>query len=117
MKIVSTVEARMGSTRLPGKTMMKILERPMLELLIERLKRSKLIDEIVIATTINPKDNLIAELTEKIGVKCFRGSEEDVLGRVLDAAKRIGGDNIASIKAFSKGDFENEGMIEMNGNK
>lgn len=99
MKIASTVEARMGSTRLPGKTMMKILDKPMLEFLIERLKRSKLIDEIVIATTINPKDEIIVELTDKIGVKCFRGSEEDVLARVLDAAKSVGGDIIVEITA------------------
>lgn len=89
----------MGSSRLPGKTMMKILGKSMLELLIERLKRSKLIDEIVIATTTNPKDEIIAELTDKIGVKCFRGSEEDVLARVLDTAKSAGGDIIVEITA------------------
>ena len=99
MKIVSTVEARIGSSRLPGKTLMKILGRPMLELLLERLKRSKLIDEIVIATTTNPKDEIIAELAKKTGVKCFRGSEEDVLARVLDAAKSVNADIIVEITA------------------
>ncbi len=97
MKIVSTVEARMGSSRLPGKTMMKILGKPMLELLIERLKRSELIDEIVIATTTNPKDIVIEELAERAGVKCFRGSEEDVLNRVLNAAKSVNADINAGI--------------------
>jgi len=89
----------MGSSRLPGKTMMKILGKPMLELLLERLKRSKLIDEIVIATTTNPKDEVITELAKKTGVKYFRGSEEDVLARVLDAAKSVNADIIVEITA------------------
>jgi len=94
MNIVCTVEARMGSSRLPGKTMMKILGKPMLELMIERLKRTKQINDIIIATTTEPKDEVIAELAKKVNVKYFRGSEEDVLGRVLDAAKSIDADVI-----------------------
>ncbi len=97
MKIVSTIEARMGSTRLPGKTMKEIVGKPMLELLIERLKRTKRIDEIVVATTTEPEDRVIAELAERIGVKCFRGSSEDVLDRVLRAAKTYQGDIIVEM--------------------
>ncbi len=97
MKIVSTIEARMGSTRLPGKTMKEIVGKSMLELLIERLKRTKRIEEIVIATTTEPEDRVIAELAERIGVKCFRGSSEDVLGRVLKATKTYQGDIIVEM--------------------
>ncbi len=87
MKIVSTIEARMASTRLPGKIMKEILGRPMLELLIERLKRAKKVDEIIVATTVNPEDEVVTRLAERVGVKWFRGSSEDVLDRVLQAAK------------------------------
>ena len=87
MRIVSTIEARMSSTRFPGKTMREIVGKPMLELLIERLKRARKVDEIVVATTTEPEDKVITELAERIGVKWFRGSAGDVLDRVLQAAK------------------------------
>lgn len=96
-KIVSTIEARFASSRLPGKTLLKICGKPTLELIIERLKRSKFIDEIVIATTVNPDCNAIEELAKKLGVSCFRGSEEDVLDRVLKAAKAYKADIIVEI--------------------
>lgn len=86
-KVVATIEARMTSTRLPGKSMKKILGKPMLELLLERVKRSRLIDEIVVATTSNSTDDIIEGLTKQMSVGCFRGSENDVLDRVLKAAK------------------------------
>lgn len=97
MKIVSTIEARMGSTRLPEKTMKEIVGKPMLELLIERLKRAKRIDEIIVATTTEPEDNVIAELAKRVGVKCFKGSSEDVLDRVLRAAKTYQADIIVEM--------------------
>lgn len=96
-KIVSTIEARFASTRLPGKTLMEICGKPTLELIIERLKQSKLINEIVVATTINPDCDPIEKLTQKLGVGCFRGSEEDVLDRVLQAAKAYKADIIVEI--------------------
>ena len=65
MKIVSTIEARMTSSRLPGKVMMEAAGKPMLQHLIERLQRVDLIDEIVIATTKNDTDNLIEEFSKK----------------------------------------------------
>lgn len=87
MKIISTIEARMGSSRLPGKSLKKIIGKPMLELMIERVKKSNLIDEIVIATSKNPIDDPIEILAKRLNVGCFRGSEDDVLDRVLNAAK------------------------------
>lgn len=87
MKIVATIEARMNSTRFPGKTMKEILGKPMLQLLIERVKNSNLIDEIIVATSKSMTDDVIEKLAIKMNVNCFRGSEEDVLSRVLFAAK------------------------------
>ena len=89
MKFVATIEARMGSSRLPGKSMKKILGRPMLELMIERVLKSKRINEVVIATPICKENDQIEELGTKLGVKCYRGSEDDVLDRVLKAAQSV----------------------------
>jgi spore coat polysaccharide biosynthesis protein SpsF len=91
------VEARMTSSRLPGKTMKQIMGIPMLELLIERLKRAKTINDIVIATSNHPEDKVIEELTGKIGVNCYRGSLEDVLIRVIEATQYVNGDIIVEI--------------------
>ena len=71
MKIVATIEARMGSSRLPGKSLKKILGKPMLELMIERIKESKEINDIVVATSCNSKDDAIEELALKLHVNCF----------------------------------------------
>jgi len=88
-KIDIIVEARTFSTRLPGKVLLKVLNRPLLDLMIERLKLISKIDSIIIATTINEKDNEIEKLAKNNNVKCFRGSETDVLGRVVMAAKEF----------------------------
>lgn len=96
-KIIATIEARMTSTRLPGKVLLPLAGEPALERLIERLKRSKYLDEIVVATTINKTDDPIIELAGKLGVKHFRGSEQDVLKRVLQAAQSVNADIIVEI--------------------
>ena len=85
MKVVATVEARMTSSRLPGKTLMPAGGKPMLRILLERLGRVPGIDEIVVATTINAADDPIVELARTLEVGVFRGSENDVLGRVAGA--------------------------------
>ncbi len=92
MKIVAIIQVRMGSTRLPGKVMKEILCKPVLELLIERLRYSKLIDQIAVATSVNAKDDVIENLCKRLGISCFRGSEDDVMGRVLGALKHYGAD-------------------------
>jgi spore coat polysaccharide biosynthesis protein SpsF len=83
-----TIEARMGSTRLPGKTLKSLYGKPMLERMIERLKRVKLADEIIVATTDHPNDKPIVDLAKKLNVGYYQGSENDVLERVLRAAKK-----------------------------
>jgi len=96
-KIVATIEARMTATRLPGKVLLPLAGKPALERLIQRLKRSKYLDEIVIATTVNKDDEPIVGLANRLGIKYFRGSEDDVLKRVLEAAKSVKADIIVEI--------------------
>lgn len=97
MKVVCIVQARVGSTRLPGKVLKKICDKTVLEHDIDRLRRIKNIDEIVIATTTLDKDNAIVSECERLGVKCFRGSEEDVLSRYYYAAKESNADVVVRI--------------------
>jgi spore coat polysaccharide biosynthesis protein SpsF len=77
----------MGSTRLPGKVMMNISKRPLLAYLVDRISRSRTLDTILVATTMNERDNIIIEECEKRGIPNFRGSEDDVLGRYVSAAR------------------------------
>jgi spore coat polysaccharide biosynthesis protein SpsF len=97
MKIVATIEARMTSSRLPGKVMLPALGRPMLAHLTSRLKTVQSIDEIVLATTVNATDDVLAEFAEKDGIKVFRGSEEDVMARVIGAAESAQADVVVEI--------------------
>ncbi|MCY7362727.1 MAG: NTP transferase domain-containing protein [Ignavibacteria bacterium] len=97
LKIVASIEARMGSNRLPGKVLMEISGKTILEILIERLSQSKYIDEIVIATTVNEIDVKIEELGKRLNISVFRGSEDDVLGRVVGAVESVNGDIIIEI--------------------
>ena len=85
-RTVAIIEARMASSRLPGKVLAPVLGRPMLELLIERISRARLLDGIVVATTTNPQDDAVEQLCARLAVGCYRGSEDDVLARVLEAA-------------------------------
>lgn len=85
--IIATIEARMTSTRLPGKVMLPFTGKPDLEVMIERLQRSRTLDQIIIATTINPKDEAIVRLCRKLGIAFYRGSEADVLDRLVKAGR------------------------------
>jgi spore coat polysaccharide biosynthesis protein SpsF len=97
MRTVAIIQARMTSTRLPGKILSPILGKPMLELLIERLRRASRLDDIWVATTVNAADNPTEELARRLGAGCFRGSELDVLDRVLKAAHTSNADVIVEI--------------------
>ena len=87
MRIVATIQARMGSSRLPGKVLKNIHGKPMLQIQIERILRSRLVDEVIVATTVAPADDAIAELAANLNVGCFRGPENDVLGRIVQLLK------------------------------
>lgn len=95
--IVAIIQARMGSTRLPGKVLREIIGKPLLEYQIERLNESKRISKIVIATTSNESDYPIVELGGRLGVTVFRGSEDDVLSRYHGAAKKEDADIIVRL--------------------
>lgn len=97
MKIIATIEARMTSSRLPGKVLKPILGRPILELLIDRLRLAHRLNDVVVATTTNPADDAIEALARRLGVGCYRGSEHDVLDRVLKAAKSANADVIVEV--------------------
>jgi len=97
MRKLIIVQARMTSTRLPGKVMKIVCDKPLLEHLINRLRRVKYADQVVIATTVNDTDNQIVNLCKELGTLYYRGSEGDVLGRYYEAAVKYGGDIIIRI--------------------
>jgi sialic acid synthase SpsE/spore coat polysaccharide biosynthesis protein SpsF (cytidylyltransferase family) len=101
MRVVGIIQARMGSARLPGKTMMDIEGKPMLEHLMGRVKRSETLDSIVVATTDKAEDDVIVDLAERCGVNWFRWSEEDVLDRYIKAAEKFNVDIVVRICADS----------------
>lgn len=82
----------MTSSRLPGKVLLEAGGRPLLAVLIERLRRAPGVDAVVVATTVNAADDPIAALAERLDVGVFRGSEHDVLGRVCGALRKSGAD-------------------------
>jgi len=83
---LAILQARMSSRRLPGKVLADVLGRPMLARQIERVQRAKRIAQLVVATSDQRSDDAIAALCAELGVACFRGSLEDVLGRFYAAA-------------------------------
>ena len=96
-KIVATIEARMTSSRLPGKILLDLAGKPALQHIVERLRRSRYVDEVVVATTDQHTDDPVEKLCRQIGCVCFRGSEDDVLARVLTAAQSVNGYLIVEI--------------------
>lgn len=97
MNFNAIVATRMTSSRLPGKVLLDLAGKPALVRLIERLKRSKYINEIVIATTTNQTDDIVVETAKSQGVIYYRGSEEDVLLRTVEAAEATATDFIVQI--------------------
>jgi len=98
-KVIAIVQARMGSTRLPGKSLIKIEGKPILEHIVNRIRYSKTIDEIIIATTTEQEDEAIVKLARKLQIGIFRGSAEDVLDRFYQAANKFNGRVIVRITA------------------
>ncbi len=99
MDTCAVIQARTGSTRLSEKVMMKLAEKTVLEHVIERVSRSELVDDIVVATTVNKLDLKIVELAAAKGISVFCGSEEDVLDRFYQAARLFKMNNIVRITA------------------
>lgn len=97
MKIVAIVQARVGSWRLPGKVLEDLAGRSMLSRVVSRLRASRLIDELLVATTILAKDDAIVEECQNCGVSLYRGEENDVLDRYFRAAESRGADVVVRI--------------------
>ncbi|MEH2366529.1 glycosyltransferase family protein [Nostoc sp.] len=97
MKTVAIIQARMGSTRLPGKVMKELCGKTVLAHVVFRVQACLLIDEVVVATTTSKTDDVIVAEAEKCGSKWFRGSEEDVLERYYLAAKESNADVVVRV--------------------
>ena len=96
-RVIASIEARMGSSRLPGKVLMDIHGKPALRRLVDRLRMCRSLDDIVVATSTNPGDDVLAAWCADQEIKCFRGSEEDVLHRVVEAHKWMNSDLIVEV--------------------
>ncbi|HIG0359202.1 TPA: cytidylyltransferase domain-containing protein [Clostridium sporogenes] len=97
MKVICVVQARMGSERLPGKVIKPIMDKPMILYTLNRLNKSKYIDEIILATSIGNKEQPLVDVVEKDGFKIFRGEENNVLKRYKDTVDKFDGDIIIRI--------------------
>lgn len=98
-RIVLILQARMGSTRLPGKSMMDLAGAPLLARILERVKRAQRPHAVVMATTQRPEDDVLVTLAEAQGVPVFRGSQNDLLDRYYQAAKAFGADIVLRLPA------------------
>lgn len=98
-KVVAIIQARTGSTRLPGKVLKEIVGKPMLWHIIHRVEAAKLIDKIVVATTAKDKDKKIIEIAKELGIESFAGSEENVLDRFYQVARKYKAEVIVRITA------------------
>ena len=96
-RVVASIEARMGSSRLPGKVLADIVGQPALLRLVRRLQQCNSLDAIVVATSSSATDDVLAEWCARNEIACFRGSEGDVLNRVVEAHKFMGTDLVVEI--------------------
>lgn len=97
MSVIAIVQARMGSTRLPGKVLLNLEDKTVLEHVIRRIEASEHVDDVVVATTISKADLRIVELCAHLGISVYCGSENDVLDRYYQAAKLFKADTIIRI--------------------
>jgi spore coat polysaccharide biosynthesis protein SpsF len=97
MRIVAIVQARMASSRLPGKVLTDLVGATTLTRVVRRVCRARLVGHLVVATTTDPKDDVIVEQCARDSVSIFRGSQHDVLDRYYQAAKTLGADAIVRI--------------------
>lgn len=99
MHILGIIQARMGSTRLPGKVLMDINGKPMLWHVVNRLRQSRLLGQVIVATTVDSSDDPVADMCRVRGLLCFRGSVNDVLDRYYQAALLARADVVVRITA------------------
>jgi spore coat polysaccharide biosynthesis protein SpsF len=109
--IVAIIQARMGSTRLPGKVMKDIQGKPMLWYVVERTRKAKIVNQVVVATTNDPSDDPIISFCKAQGYSSYRGSIQDVLDRYYQAAKANHADII--VRITSDCPLVDPGLIEI----
>jgi spore coat polysaccharide biosynthesis protein SpsF len=110
LRVVAVIQARMGSTRLPGKILKPVAGKPLLWHIVHRLKASRLIEDIAIATTTNPLDEAIVEWGAAEGVPVVRGPEDDVLARFARAAEVLDADIV--VRVCSDAPFLDAGYVD-----
>ena len=98
-RVVAIIQARMGSSRLPGKVLLDLAGQPMLSRVVERTRLAKTVDQVVVATTIEISDEPVVELCAARGYACYRGSLYDVLDRYYQAARQFGAKAVVRITA------------------
>ncbi len=91
------VSARMASSRRPGKALADLAGRPLLEVLLERMRTVGDVSGVALATSVRPENDALAAVAERLGVPVFRGDEDDVLRRHLDCARRLGADHVVRV--------------------
>lgn len=99
MKVVGIIQARMGSTRLPGKSILPLAGKPLLQRFIERVLRAETLNEVVLATTVNKEDDILCSIAEDLGIEVFRGSENDLVDRIFKCAMHHRADVIVRLCA------------------
>src|SRR5260370_40753556 len=87
IEVLAVLQARAGSSRLPGKVLQPILGKPMLERQLERVSHAATVDKLIVATTLETSDDAIEQLCATAGVACFRGDRDDVLDRFYQATR------------------------------
>ncbi len=95
--VVAIIQARMGSSRLPGKVLLQVAGRSLLQHLVDRLQRCETLDQVVVATTIEPGDDAVVAEAQRLGIACIRGSVDDVLGRFDAAVQQTGAATIVRV--------------------
>ena len=98
-KIVAIIQARVGSTRLPNKVLKEIINRPLIWHIINRLKSVNRIDDVIIATSKLPENDILFKFSQKNDLFCYRGSENDVLSRFYEASRSVNAAHIIRITA------------------
>lgn len=88
-EVVAIIQARMSSSRLPGKVLLDLAGRPVLSRMVEHVKKASMVNRVIVATTVDPSDDPIVELCEREKIEVFRGSLPDVLDRYYQAAKKV----------------------------
>lgn len=99
MNVIGIIQARMGSKRLPDKSMLPLAGKPLIYRFIERVKRAELLNEIVLATTEKPEDDCLIDVAKELGIKTYRGAENDLVDRIYKCALHYNADIIVRLCA------------------